>query len=922
MVATTAESRPGGCGVCGANAAVLRCHACELDLCAACSQTVHQASATRHHLTDGAFRFFYGARSDSQPSTTSAPGSPTGFSPVPETDSKEQVASEADVTLGSLDATEQQQSEEAEAYDLWSGWSVRSFSDRSASVDSNAQWRSFRSLSIDSSRGSDDALPLTSIAQSLQSLALAPALADGEVTTQPFIGRPRSYSDYTSLRSQGVGELWHEPSVALTRPSPSLEELGGAMKTDFASRHVVVQSATGGFEADDVRRINDTLNNFGSVASTREEFVSEGLLFCTFFELKSAIGAVKMWLSDPSIGCSETIAFCLPYERPDDVNSATILVRLSGPPVSTNMMRQFCARFGEVASVLQHDMQVNRYIVEYNDSRALPGALSGLACSFHPSGPLTVARTTSPTLDVTQLQLFQECLERLPPRTKTRPKSFSSSTTSLLTSPTSSVASSLNASFLETAAPQKAASSPMKSIGASSTFPGAGSRHSPVLSGLSGNNASHGQREEQIWTRPVARARSQSSSAHLGSLLASHASRGFGDSPAYSNPYALSNASAGMMSSSASGYAPFQPAHLAQQPHHPSYQAASLPLQQQPHNEFRGRMRTPTKFATNLRNGYNDVVFRPSAANASHHSSGSAAGSVNVAYLQSGSNGGRVTSGRNDQGTGEFSLSIERVASGQDKRTTLMIRNIPNKYTQQMLLAEINQRHRGNYDFFYLPIDFKNKCNMGYAFINFMEAAHIEPFYKEFDSQKWTNFNSEKVCAISYARLQGKQAMIARFQNSSLLEKHESYRPLVFGSSGPNRGKQEPFPAPKQPLHKKQAMYPHHHQPGVDNDYGTSAPHRMYTHHHPPHQLQQLQQHLLPIPPHHFMGMPQHHAGMQAMPPLPAAHGLHFGVQTIPPPFSHHHLPSYQQHDPQLAAGSRFLFGMPGMPSGALDYTR
>ncbi|POM65115.1 RNA recognition motif 2 domain containing hypothetical protein, partial [Phytophthora palmivora] len=141
-----------------------------------------------------------------------------------------------------------------------------------------------------------------------------------------------------------------------------------------------------------------------------------------------------------------------------------------------------------------------------------------------------------------------------------------------------------------------------------------------------------------------------------------------------------------------------------------------------------------------------------------------------------------------------------------------MIRNIPNKYTQQMLLTEINRNHRGNYDFFYLPIDFKNKCNMGYAFINFIEAAHIEAFHKEFDGQKWTNFNSEKVCAISYARLQGKQAMIARFQNSSLLEKHESYRPLVFGSAGLNRGKPEPFPAPKQIVHKKQSV--HSHSPG------------------------------------------------------------------------------------------------------------
>ena len=61
---------------------------------------------------------------------------------------------------------------------------------------------------------------------------------------------------------------------------------------------------------------------------------------------------------------------------------------------------------------------------------------------------------------------------------------------------------------------------------------------------------------------------------------------------------------------------------------------------------------------------------------------------------------------------------MESCCAGEDKRTTLMVKNIPNKYTQKMLLATIDEQFKGQYDFFYLPIDFKNKCNVGYAFLN------------------------------------------------------------------------------------------------------------------------------------------------------------------------------------------------------------
>ncbi|KAL4578479.1 hypothetical protein LXL04_014602 [Taraxacum kok-saghyz] len=90
-----------------------------------------------------------------------------------------------------------------------------------------------------------------------------------------------------------------------------------------------------------------------------------------------------------------------------------------------------------------------------------------------------------------------------------------------------------------------------------------------------------------------------------------------------------------------------------------------------------------------------------------------------------------------------FQLDIEKIRSREDTRKTLMIKNIPNKYTSKMLLASIDEIHSGTYDFLYIPIDIKNKCNVGYAFINMLSPMHIIPFYQVFFSivRKWLHWH-------------------------------------------------------------------------------------------------------------------------------------------------------------------------------------
>jgi len=130
-------------------------------------------------------------------------------------------------------------------------------------------------------------------------------------------------------------------------------------------------------------------------------------------------------------------------------------------------------------------------------------------------------------------------------------------------------------------------------------------------------------------------------------------------------------------------------------------------------------------------------------------------------------------------------------------RTTIMVRNIPNKYNQKMLLEMLDQHSGTQYNFFYLPIDFKNRCNLGYAFINFTSSWAAADFYDTFHNRKWPDFNSRKVCAVTYARVQGRESLIQHFRNSRFPCNDVSCLPLLFDICCAETGEPRPPPAQK-----------------------------------------------------------------------------------------------------------------------------
>lgn len=113
--------------------------------------------------------------------------------------------------------------------------------------------------------------------------------------------------------------------------------------------------------------------------------------------------------------------------------------------------------------------------------------------------------------------------------------------------------------------------------------------------------------------------------------------------------------------------------------------------------------------------------------------------------------------------------------------TTVMMRNIPNKYTQRMLLTEINQtRFLGTFDFLYLPIDPETNANRGYCFLNFIDPNFAWTFKMAYEGRKMNKFNSSKVVSVTPATLQGFEANYAHYSCARVNRGDPACRPLFL----------------------------------------------------------------------------------------------------------------------------------------------
>ena len=87
------------------------------------------------------------------------------------------------------------------------------------------------------------------------------------------------------------------------------------------------------------------------------------------------------------------------------------------------------------------------------------------------------------------------------------------------------------------------------------------------------------------------------------------------------------------------------------------------------------------------------------------------------------------------------------------------------------------------FDFFYMPVDFKTNCNLGFGYVSVVSADSLLCLYNSLNGKTWSNTPSTKVCEVFYARMQGRNDMQKFCKDWAIMQLPEKYRPVFFEKS-------------------------------------------------------------------------------------------------------------------------------------------
>ena len=115
-------------------------------------------------------------------------------------------------------------------------------------------------------------------------------------------------------------------------------------------------------------------------------------------------------------------------------------------------------------------------------------------------------------------------------------------------------------------------------------------------------------------------------------------------------------------------------------------------------------------------------------------------------------------------------VNPKNVMLGLDKRTSIIIKNIPDDVTDEQF-EKIVYSFNQDINFFYIPTNIKTRKKLRVAFVNVLNYKQIVPIYMGLIYKVKFIYNSPNIeMEICYSKVQGKQLLIQRFfPNNSVL---------------------------------------------------------------------------------------------------------------------------------------------------------
>jgi len=126
-----------------------------------------------------------------------------------------------------------------------------------------------------------------------------------------------------------------------------------------------------------------------------------------------------------------------------------------------------------------------------------------------------------------------------------------------------------------------------------------------------------------------------------------------------------------------------------------------------------------------------------------------------------------------------------RNSAGEEPPTTLMIRNIPCRYSQRDLVMDLKTKGlEGVYDFLYMPMDQASSSSVGYAFVNFIHPSYAETCMQLFQGHRFKRARcARKVASVSVAHIQGLQKNLQHYEKTAVNNSKQALRrPMVIAN--------------------------------------------------------------------------------------------------------------------------------------------